>query len=615
MPPARRTRSRSAPPDVAPGVRLFLERYGRLLLVVLSLTVVWVAWALWTARYRSLLVGYDKAYEPAFAEREFPALEPAEVLRLGSAHSLDLRPASSYTHFPPEKPVGTIRIGVFGGSFVAGAETPPGGDFPSHLEERLAESSAMPVEVLNFGVGGFGIHQAVLMWRTLGQRYGIDIAVFDVFDFHQRRDQGFVHQGYGPVHSRFILGDDGEPRRIDPAGRDRLDAIERYFAFLPRWRYLRYDVRGPAALRAFLPAGREIARSPFYYWDGSLEEESTRLATALLASVAEETAAPIVICNDEWSCGLRQDLEGAGVYVMESRATELSWKQPSFYRAPRGHLSSLGNRVVAEELWTVLMGRRQVAAPVLGWKRFPPPQDRSPASQPRAHRPNLQGADRIAVLADRAHLGEFVVGPSRKRAVRRPNFGATASLLDLSTSREIRLLPLSHPLPRRSPANLHFVCTGEEVTARLGFVDAPTALLGRFVPARGRHRKVVVDHLSARFLLPCDDPQEVRVSVAGRRVLRGEGVYAPSSEVPQRFRLVPIERQSLVLRSHRRQILDPGDLPERGILRLTARREGRVSLFAPLARWSVEAYPLVYPEAYPRALAERPPAEEGKTPP
>ncbi len=69
---------------------------------------------------------------------------------------------------------GRLRIALFGGSFTQG-------NFESGwwrvLETKL-RAEGLDVEVLNFGVAGFGMDQAWLRWRLVGAEYHPDIVVF-----------------------------------------------------------------------------------------------------------------------------------------------------------------------------------------------------------------------------------------------------------------------------------------------------------------------------------------------------------------------------------------------------------------------------------------------------
>ena len=71
----------------------------------------------------------------------------------------------------------TLRIALFGDSFVAGNEV---GDEEtwSHSLETLLNEAGVNAEVLNFGVGAYGMGQAFLRWQSDGKDYSPDIVIF-----------------------------------------------------------------------------------------------------------------------------------------------------------------------------------------------------------------------------------------------------------------------------------------------------------------------------------------------------------------------------------------------------------------------------------------------------
>ncbi len=123
--------------------------------------------AAYAVRYRGWvrsLHGYDVAIQKGFAEQSFPLLGRHQITQLGMAHRPGARPANSYTLVDRQKTPGAMRIGVFGCSFVMGSEAAAGQDFPSHLQRLFDQHSDQKVEVVNFGVGAFGVQQLYLLW-------------------------------------------------------------------------------------------------------------------------------------------------------------------------------------------------------------------------------------------------------------------------------------------------------------------------------------------------------------------------------------------------------------------------------------------------------------------
>lgn len=596
------------PADAA--VRRWLERWGRLLLVGLALALILALWAARTAQVRRGLREYAEAHSAEFAAREFPGLSAADLVRLGTAHSPDQRPAGSYTLTPEARPPGTIRIGVFGCSFVRGAEVAQGADFPTRLGERLREAGH-PAEVINFGVGGYGMHQAALLWQLAGRRYDLDHTIFHLYPFHEQRDSSFIQSAldFAPVHSRFVLRD-GEAVRIDPLGDDRLEAAEIYLRFLTPWRYVRYDARGPAFLRALLPRGRELARNPFYYFPGDAAAEARELYPALFARLAAEGARGLIVtCNDEAACAHAAAIRERGVEVIETAASELARERPSLHLAPLDHLGALGNDAVAAELAARLAGEPRPRIPLLeiaplgtyppaGWQPERPPPERLR----RGHRPELWiGGHRVAALLAGKPGG----------AVRRPFVPrTTAALLDVTAGQELVFLPLAEPLAGGEPITVRFRLDGRPVEAEIGRVEAAAPVLGRPrwhpggaagegwtlpVPERGAF------DLGRPLSLRSDRSlSDLEVRLAGRPLLRGEA--RPGQAGERRFRLRPAGAPAVHARADSDRPLDTGDLPPEGTIDLVIRFHNPKNDLPPWPRVPVTAYRRVTVEAPPPAV-------------
>lgn len=70
----------------------------------------------------------------------------------------------------------TYRIALFGDSYIYGAEV----DYEEtigYLLQKILRKKGIKVEVLNFGVGGYGIDQAYLKWQHLGKHFSPDMVI------------------------------------------------------------------------------------------------------------------------------------------------------------------------------------------------------------------------------------------------------------------------------------------------------------------------------------------------------------------------------------------------------------------------------------------------------
>ena len=93
---------------------------------------------------------------------------------------------------------GTIRISLFGDSFTNGAEVSDGETWGEYTGTALRERG-QAVEVLNFGVNGYGMDQAYLRWRYTGIRYKPAVVVFGLQLENAKRNINLIR----PMYLRF----------------------------------------------------------------------------------------------------------------------------------------------------------------------------------------------------------------------------------------------------------------------------------------------------------------------------------------------------------------------------------------------------------------------------
>ena len=89
-------------------------------------------------------------------------------------NSAGLRSRREYSQRPPPD---TVRIALFGDSFTAGNAVSDDETWGHQLEMRLNQAG-IRTEVLNFGVGGYGMDQAFLRWQKMGRDYAPDMVIF-----------------------------------------------------------------------------------------------------------------------------------------------------------------------------------------------------------------------------------------------------------------------------------------------------------------------------------------------------------------------------------------------------------------------------------------------------
>jgi lysophospholipase L1-like esterase len=171
--------------------------------------------------------------------------------------SQGLRGAREYEPAPAP---GVLRVAAFGDSFVYGNEVGPEESWPARLE-RMHPT----LEVLNFGVGGYGVDQALLRYRQEGAAFRPNIVIMGFTPDDLRRVVN--------VYRRFISSHEwpmAKPRfRPVPGG--RLELVPTPLQSVSDYRRLLDD---PGAVR-MLGADDQwyeplIYQNPLYDWSASV---------------------------------------------------------------------------------------------------------------------------------------------------------------------------------------------------------------------------------------------------------------------------------------------------------------------------------------------------------
>lgn len=133
-------------------------------------------------------------------------------LRFGAKFTTNAHGFRSTREFELNPSANTIRIAAFGDSFTAGPDVADDKVWAQVLEDGLA-ARGIRAEVLNFGVGGYGMGQAYLRWRHLGLGFSPDIVVFGFHPENLKRNVNVFRPLYFPATAlpfskpRFILVD------------------------------------------------------------------------------------------------------------------------------------------------------------------------------------------------------------------------------------------------------------------------------------------------------------------------------------------------------------------------------------------------------------------------
>jgi hypothetical protein len=109
---------------------------------------------------------------------------------------------------------GTLRIALFGDSFTHGDDVPVEASWGAVLEEMLNQRG-IRAEVLNFGVGGYGIDQAMLRFTQQGAAFSPHVVVFGFAPENLKRNLNLLRPLYDPrsglpfAKPRFIVDGQG----------------------------------------------------------------------------------------------------------------------------------------------------------------------------------------------------------------------------------------------------------------------------------------------------------------------------------------------------------------------------------------------------------------------
>ncbi len=132
---------------------------------------------------------------------------PGYTSEADTINSMGLRSDWEYESNPR---AGTLRVAAFGGSFVYCNEVKNSDSWPAILENAYAE-----IEILNYGVGGYGTDQALMRYRIEGNALSPNVVIIGFAPVDLRRVvnvyRRFVSTREIPLTKpRFVLNDNHE---------------------------------------------------------------------------------------------------------------------------------------------------------------------------------------------------------------------------------------------------------------------------------------------------------------------------------------------------------------------------------------------------------------------
>ncbi len=282
-----------------------------------------------------------------------------ELEKLGWINHFDRK--NMFYHFKKEKSESIIRIGLFGDSFTFGDEVKDFADYPSHLKSFFSKSKIGNVEILNFGIGGYGFTQAYNMWKLVGQKYNLDVVVFGPVGFQTARDITFseaTNELRNIIRSRFILKSN-KFKEIMLNGESNLERLVNYNSFIGDWNAFRYDIIPPVFLSSIIEPSKKT--NPFYYHSDP-ESEITELHKRMIRSLGKSNKLVIIFNEDEEVIERSKNIS-SNILHLKSRASRYfpSPRVQAFPYSRNGHYSSAGNQLIAKELFQFLIGENKVS--------------------------------------------------------------------------------------------------------------------------------------------------------------------------------------------------------------------------------------------------------------
>ncbi len=294
-----------------------------------------------------------------------------------------IRVTSPELVYEKQPPVNTLRIALFGDSFTNGAEVLNDETWGVFTEAALRESGRA-VEVLNFGVNGYGMDQAYLRWRYSGAEYKPDVVVFGLQLENAKRNTNLIRPMYTRTTEnlpfakpRFVL-EGGELRLINSpvVSVEQLPQTLQNFDAWPLAKYQAYYDRSNYAARPWSSSksltfaaqmmGEAISKPPD---DDVTTPEERALAIAILEAFkqsVEATGAKFLVYylpkrhelrmlragkpvpDDPFLQMLAQRFEMLSVADALQQA-ERSGAAERLYR-PGGHFTPEANKIVAQVL-------------------------------------------------------------------------------------------------------------------------------------------------------------------------------------------------------------------------------------------------------------------------
>jgi hypothetical protein len=296
--------------------------------------------------------------------------------------------------YAPTPPPSVTRLAVFGPSFAHGTEVSNEASWPF-----LLEHSQPNLEVMNWGVGGYGTDQALLRYLTQGAAYAPHLVIIAYEEENLRRNVNRYRPFYNDDTNTpltkpiFILKDDHLERLDNPfqslsALRDaalhtpnrflELVCPHDFYCVRERYQTSSFDIfKSYRFLRTLVFEMKFGDRLPTYathlfaaYTDQNQTETTQRLIQMFVEQVQQNGSVPLVVTfprrgtveayrrgdNPIYHEGVVQ-LQNEGIHVLDLTpffVDAASDDELDRFFAPGGHYSEVGNQVVSKAVLNYL---------------------------------------------------------------------------------------------------------------------------------------------------------------------------------------------------------------------------------------------------------------------
>lgn len=181
-------------------------------------------------------------YDPVLGWAPVPGTSSKDALFRYNQNGLrSLSPQESVAFRPG---AGVLRVALFGDSYTHGGDSGIENTWGYRLREEF-KSRGINAEVLNFGVSGYGMDQALLRWQKEGYKYAPHIVIFGLQVENIKRNVNLMRYMFHPAAGMLLF----KPRFI--LDHDRLKLVnspppppQRIFGILSHydsWEFSRYE--------------------------------------------------------------------------------------------------------------------------------------------------------------------------------------------------------------------------------------------------------------------------------------------------------------------------------------------------------------------------------------